>query len=254
MLKKLALDLVMAILVVLSFAYPLTGNTMHELIGFVVLGFFLIHNVAINSRWYTTLFKGKYNTKRITSITINVLVLLVTVTLIISGLINSRLIGEMLGIKEDVLPREIHTTSAYWFLVLMSIHLGMHWRMVMAEMRKMFGVSGGGNLRPILLRCAAASIAAYGIKASLERDLYAKLIAYFSFDFWNTDGSVLAVVIYLVQYLSIIGVYTCLTHYVLKWTQKRENLAKHQSGSGQRASTPRRSGRREIERSPRALS
>lgn len=224
-LKKLSLDLIMTILVVLAFAYPLTGNTVHELIGFVVLGFFLVHNLAINSRWYATLFKGKYNARRIASIAINLLVLLTIVTLVVSGVVNSRLIGAALGIEEDVLPREIHTTAAYWFLVLMSIHLGMHWRMVMAEARKFFGGSAGGNLRPVLLRCATAVVAAYGVRASLERNLYAKLVAYYSFDFWDSDGSLMAAIVYLAHYVAIIGVYVSLTHYVLKWSQKRADVA-----------------------------
>ena len=223
MLKKLALDLVMTSLILLAFAYQLTGNTAHELIGFVVLGFFLIHNVALNRRWYATLLNGKYNGRRIASIAINLLVLVATLTLIVSGLVNSRLIGGLLGTEGDLVPREIHTTAAYWFLVLMSIHLGMHWRMVMSEVRKMLGIAVQNRPRPLLLRCSTALIVAYGIHASLERQLYARLIAYFSFDYWNFDGSPASVIAYFAQYVAIIGVYVCLTHYVLRWWQEREN-------------------------------
>lgn len=224
MLKKLAIDLVMTTLILLAFANQLTGNTVHELIGFVVLGFFLVHNVALNRRWYTSLLKGKYNARRIASITVNLLVLTTTATLVVSGLVNSRLIGGLLGIESDLLPREIHTTAAYWFLVLMSIHLGMHWRMVMAEVRKLLGISGGGRLRPLLVRSVAALIFAYGVHASQERNLYAKLIAYFSFDYWNFDESLISIIVYFTQYLGIIGVYVCLTHYVLKCSQRQDNL------------------------------
>ena len=224
MLKKLALDLVMTALILLAFAYPLTGNTVHELIGFVVLGFFIVHNVALNNRWYASLLKGKYNARWIASIAVNLLVLATTVTLIVSGLMNSRLIGGLLGVEGDFLPREIHTTAAYWFLVLMSIHLGMHWRMIMAEARKRVCISGASRLRPVLLRCVAALIAAYGVHASLERNLYAKLVAYFSFDYWNFDESIATTLAYFAQYLAIIGVYVCLTHYVLKWLQTRSNV------------------------------
>ncbi|WP_153111026.1 DUF4405 domain-containing protein [Propionivibrio limicola] len=225
MLKKLAIDLIMTVLILLAFAYQLTGNTVHELIGFVVLGFFLVHNLALNGRWYATLLNGKYNGRRIVSIAVNLLVLATTLTLVVSGLVNSRLIGGLLGVEGDFLPREIHTTSAYWFLVLMSIHLGMHWRLIMAEMRKRGGISASSRWRTMLSRCAAALIAAYGVHASLERNLYAKLIAYFSFDYWNFDESVLSIVLYFAQYLAIIGVYVCLTHYVLKWSQKERSSA-----------------------------
>ena len=231
MLKKLSLDLVMTALILLAFAYPLTGNSVHEPIGLVVLGFFIVHNVALNSRWYASLLKGKYNGRRIAGIVVNLLVLATTVTLVLSGLANSRLIGGLLGIEGDFLPRKVHTTAAYWFLVLMSIHLGMHWRMVMAEVRKMTGISGNSRLRSLLLRCAAALIAAYGVHASLERNLYAKLVAYFSFDYWNFDESIVVTLSYFAQYLAIIGVYVCLTHYVLKWLQTRSNVTRERRRS-----------------------
>lgn len=221
MLKKLALDVVMTILILLAFAYPMTGNTVHELTGFVVLGLFLVHNLALNGRWYAALLKGKYSGRRIASIAINLLVLTTTLVLVVSGLVDSRLIGKALGIEGDLLPREIHTTAAYWFLVLVSIHLGMHWRIVMAEVRKKLGIAGNSRVHTVLLRGTAALIAAYGVHASLERNLYAKLVAYFSFDFWDFDASNLAILLYFAQYAAIIGLFAVCTHYLLQWSQRR---------------------------------
>lgn len=224
LLKKLSLDLAMTTLVLLAFAYQLTGNTLHELIGLAVLGFFVVHNVVLNRRWYASLPKGKYTARRLANAAVNLLVLLAVATMIVSGLVNSHLIAQLLGVKEDVLPREIHTTAAYWFLILMSLHLGMHWRMIMAEMRRLAGIQGSNRLRAALLRVVAASIAIYGVQASLERNVHAKLIAYFSFDYWDFGESVLA---YFAQYLAIIGIYACLAYYLLSWSQRRNDAAEH---------------------------
>ena len=45
--RKLSLDLVMTALILLSFAYQLTGNTVHELLGFFLLALFVVHNLQL---------------------------------------------------------------------------------------------------------------------------------------------------------------------------------------------------------------
>lgn len=220
--RKLSLDLVMTALILLSFAYQLTGNTVHELLGFFLLALFVIHNLALNRTWYSTLPKGKYSARRLVSIAINLPLLACTLLMLISGTVNSHLIAEWLGLAGDVLPREIHTTAAYWFLVLMSIHLGMHWRLVMAETRKLFRLSQATGLRLILLRLCAASVSGFGVYAALERNLLAKLVAYFSFDYWDFGQSVLG---YFGQYLAIVGAFVLLAHYGLNWRHGRRPQA-----------------------------
>lgn len=210
--KKLALDLGAMILILLSFAYPVTGNVVHEGLGFSLLVLFVAHNLVLNRAWYRCLSKGKYGRRRNTGIAINLLLLVATLILLVSGAINSRLIAEVLGMAGDVLPREVHTTAAYWFLVLMSVHLGMHWRLIMTEARKLFGFSPALGWRLALARLVAASIAGYGITAAFERNLWARLVAYFSFDYWGFGQSVWG---HFGQYLAIVGVFVFLAHYGL---------------------------------------
>lgn len=220
MLKRLILDAVMTALVLAAFAYQMTGNTVHELIGFVILAFFLVHNIALNWRWFASLTRGRYNGRRTVSLVVNMTILAISLTLLISGLANSRLIGGLLGIEKDLLPREIHTTAAYWFLVLMAVHIGMHWKMIMAEARKQLGITGHSGYRVALLRVSAFFISLYGLHAAVERNIYAKLIAYFSFDFWRAEGY-LDYVIYFAQYVSIIGLGVTIAHYSLRYFSKR---------------------------------
>ena len=46
---KLLLDLVMTILMLLTFAYQLAGNMAHEVLGMVVFALFVLHNL-LNKR------------------------------------------------------------------------------------------------------------------------------------------------------------------------------------------------------------
>lgn len=76
----------------------------------------------------------------------------------------------------------------------------------------------GGELS---LRLVSALVVAYGVKASFDRNLPAKLIAYYSFDFWSFEESTLG---FFAGFLYIMGIFVGLTHYALKWQQKRAAL------------------------------
>lgn len=216
LLARLALDLVLTILILLEFAYPLTGNTAHELIGFAILALFLVHN-ALNWRWYAKLFKGAYRARRLASIVANLLVLAATLILMASGLLNSHMLSAIFRMEWDWPVRQIHTAAAYWFLVFVSVHLGMHWKMIMAELARIAGIAGTSRSRTLALRALAALVATYGINASFERSIGAKLTAYYSFDYWDFDQSIAE---FFIGYLAIMGVYACLTHYALKLFQR----------------------------------
>ena len=56
LLFRLIIDLVMILLLMLAFAYYLTGNLIHELTGTFVLILFMAHSI-INGDWYKRIFK-----------------------------------------------------------------------------------------------------------------------------------------------------------------------------------------------------
>jgi hypothetical protein len=86
---KLILDFSMTILLLCAYAYRITGDTAHEWIGISVFVLFITHNI-INRRWYKNIFKGKYTVRRALITTFNVLIALVTSTLLVTGLLHSR--------------------------------------------------------------------------------------------------------------------------------------------------------------------
>ncbi len=220
LIKRLSLDLVMVALVLLEFAYRLTGSTVHELIGLSMFTLFIVHG-AWNWRWFVAVFNGRYAGLRIASTAINVLLLIAVVLMIVSGLLNSDLLFSLLRVEFDLLPRELHTASAYWFLVLMGVHLGMHWKMVMAEAKKWGGsawTSLPAPLRTVLLKLSSAGIAGYGLLACLERDVLARMTAYYSFGSGELDEPLLG---FLVQFAAIVGLHCYLAYQALQFFKRR---------------------------------
>jgi len=214
---KLGNDLVMTILMLIAMAYYITGNMVHEVVGVVVFSLFIIHNF-LNRRWYKAIFKGKYNVRRIIQIGINLLFLVTMTLMILSAVLISSDLFPYIHIGSDMTPRQIHVQTAYWGFIIMSIHIGLSWVMIIGSVRRMTRINGTSHIRTIMLRVLAVLIVAYGVRSSFEGDMGSKLFLYSPFG-WSHDNSTIR---FLIDHLSIMGIYICGTHYALKFVQNQE--------------------------------
>ena len=122
---RVAVDVGMVILLPLLMAYSLVGETAHEYLGIFMFLLFLAHNI-LNIKWWKNIFRGKYNSVRILRLIINVLILVIMISLTISGIMMSRHIFQFINIDGSSYARTIHLLASYWGLILMSFHAGMH--------------------------------------------------------------------------------------------------------------------------------
>jgi glucan phosphoethanolaminetransferase (alkaline phosphatase superfamily) len=214
---KLVIDLVMTVLMLVLMACRLTGNTIHELLGVSLFILFIVHNI-LNWGWYKTLLKGRYNTLRILHTVVNILLLAAMLALMISGIMFSRTVFAFMDLNGGLFARKLHMLSTYWGFILISMHLGMHWGVIMDTARKLANIIAPNRNRTFTLRIIAVLIAVYGVYASFNRDVGSKLILYYTYDFWNFDQSA---AIFFLDYLSIMGLYVCLTYYTVRLIQQR---------------------------------
>jgi Domain of unknown function (DUF4405) len=215
---RLVIDLAMTVLMLVVMAYHVTGNTIHELVGVVLFVLFIVHNI-LNRRWYKTIIKGKYHVQRILKIVVNLLFLISMVVVMISSVPISRDIFPYFPINSDMIVRQIHVLTAYWGFIFMAVHIGLSWGTIINAVRKMTGITGMSRIRTIVLRVLAVLIVVYGVQTSFERDWGSKLIIYDPFGSYLLDNSAMG---FLMDYLSIMGIYICGTHYVLKFVQKQD--------------------------------
>ena len=136
---KAGIDLLMTALLLLLMAYQVTGQELHEWFGTGELLLFLVHNI-FNMKWYGSLFKGKYKLLRIVQTIINFSILTTMLCLGFSGIVMSRHVFAALPIHGPMATaRMMHLVVSYWGFVLMSVHLGFHWSMVIGMCRKLAG-------------------------------------------------------------------------------------------------------------------
>ena len=166
---RMLADVGMTGLLPLLMAYSLIGEAVHEWMGIFMLLLFILHH-ALNFSWYRNLFRGHYSVSRILK-TISALFLIpVMLALPVSGIMMSRHIFPGLG-NSLSLVRTVHLFASYWGFVLMSLHIGLHWRMAVGMAGNLCGRKKMGRTGILLLRIAFRLIALYGVYAFVRRQI-----------------------------------------------------------------------------------
>ena len=154
---KITIDVLMTALLVVLMAYPITDQLIHEWVGAGMLLLFIAHHI-LNCYWFKTLGKGKYSALRATQTAVDILLLADMLALMFSGIRLSRYVFTFLpGLGSAATARLLHMMASYWGLVLMGFHLGLHWGVVTAPLRRRLGGKAGP-----LPWCAGIAAGLYG--------------------------------------------------------------------------------------------
>ena len=129
---KTAADILMTVALPILMCYSIVGETAHEIIGVTMFALFILHHIL---NFGKALFKGKYPPKRIVGTIVNAAVLICMLGLMYSGIVISKHIFSFLNLGGAGFARTVHMLCAYWGLVLMSVHLGMHITQMSARMK-----------------------------------------------------------------------------------------------------------------------
>lgn len=217
---KIVVDIAMTIALLLLMAYELIGQAAHEWIGIGMFVLFVLHHI-LNEKWSRNLMEGQYTSLRIIQTTLVILMLLSMLGSMISGIILSRHALSFLPISGGhAFARSLHMLSAYWGLVLMSLHLGFHWSVMMAMARKL--VKRSSKIRTYVLRGTAALIALYGMYAFIKRDIGSYMLLKNQFVFFDFEESL---IFFQLDHVAMMSLFVALSHYsakVLRHGQKRK--------------------------------
>ena len=85
-------------------------------------------------------------------------------------------------------------TCAYWGFVLMSLHLGIHWRMIMAATGKQSSRLDSGkpqHIRSWILRLLGVAVALYGLYAFVKRNIASYFFLQVHFVFFDYSEPVI---------------------------------------------------------------
>lgn len=201
----------MTVALLLLMAYQLIGEEAHEWIGVIMFVLFVMHHL-LNRAWSRNVLKGRYTTRRYIQDFLVLLILLCMIGSMISGVILSRYVFVPLNITRGAAAaRNVHMLCAYWGFILMSIHLGFHWNMIVAMVTRAFPKAVAGSI--LVARIIAVLIAVYGGIAFVKRDFWNYMTLKNHFAFYDFSEPVL---LFLLDYLAVMGLFVVLGHYVCR--------------------------------------
>lgn len=208
MVAKIVIDIGMIMMLLLLMTYELIGQEAHEWIGVGIFVLFIFHHI-LNNKWSRTILKGKYTAIRIMQTALVIGVFFTMIGSMISGMILLRHVFTFLPIEGGrSFARTLHMVCAYWGLVLMSLHLGFHWSIMMGMVERI--VKKPYETSKWILRMIALNIAGYGGYAFWQRGVGSYLFLNIQYIFFDFDEPLLY---FVLDYMAVMGLFVFVGHY-----------------------------------------
>ena len=154
---KLFLDLGAFVALLISGAPHFTGDAIHEWLGVALSGAIIVHLllnwnwiVQVTSRLFTKAVRGQ----RVNYI-LNWSLFASGIMIVLSGLMISKTVVPFFGVTlpQNMIWREFHELSTNITMILMGLHMALHWSWIVNMFKKMFaprGISSTGSPVPAL--------------------------------------------------------------------------------------------------------
>ena len=215
---KIIIDILMTIALMFLMGYQFWGDAPHEWIGATMFVLFIVHHL-LNLGWYKNLFKGKYTPYRIVQFILNTLLLIAMFMQMYSGIVMSGHVFSFLNISGGIMvARRLHILGSFWGFVLMSLHLGLHWNMMVSVLAKKNLLQG---IKGIVFKVIGYLIAIYGLYAFIKRGFPTYLFLRSEFVFMDFSE---APILFYLDYIAILGLFVFIGYMATKLflNKKRE--------------------------------
>ncbi|WP_332684240.1 DUF4405 domain-containing protein [Bosea sp. (in: a-proteobacteria)] len=216
-LSRLWLDALTAGLLLLGFAYWWLGNAIHEAAGTAMFLLLIAHNV-FNRRWWGGIPRTRREPRSLFNLGVTFALLSAVLALLVTSVLISNALSPFLPPWGGFTLRQIHSLAAYWVLVIVAIHLGLRWPMLIGVARNLFGIKTPNALRMLVLRAIALGVAVHGAWSCIVLGLGGKLSMQMTLDWWNFEESVAG---FFVHCAAIAGLIMIITYYGLKLICRR---------------------------------
>ena len=206
---KICVDIMMTAALYACMAYMLIGEEAHEWIGSGLALLFVLHN-ALNRKWYAALLTGRYTPLRAFQTAVNLLCLASMAAAAVSGAAMSRYIYDIPFLSGGAsLARTVHMLAAYWGYCFISLHLGLHWSMMLGMMKNAAAPQRAPRWITPLLRTAGAAAALLGAHALMRHSLLDYMFLRNQFVFFDTERPLS---LFFLDYAAIMALWAWLAH------------------------------------------
>lgn len=211
---RIIVDLVMFLLFIILMGYHIISDQYHEILGLCLFLLFILHHI-LNYKWYKTLLKGKYTFTKILFIVVNFMLLFAILGIFISGVLISAHVFEFLNIPTTSFARQLHLFSTAWGFVLMGIHLGLHFKMMLG---KSFKKLKNSSLE-YFVYLVIFLIILFGVYAFVKNQYWSDMLLLTDFKFFDYDQS--SLMFYLEQLAIIFGL-SFITYEIISFVNRKK--------------------------------
>jgi hypothetical protein len=164
---KFSLDLLMAVLFVLFFnKRVLGGQPFHEIAGLVFAVMYFTH-ILLNWKWVVNttrkIFDKKLKWNLRGSYALNLLLLICMTFVIISGILISKVVFPNIQVTNQMWFHVTHISVSYLTLVLVGVHVGLHWQWVVNVWKKISRVKSTFSWGRYAARALTVLILVFGV-------------------------------------------------------------------------------------------
>ncbi len=211
LIKRLVLAVVMATLLLFSLAYWWLDNLAHEIFGTVLFSLIGWH-IARNRNGLKALFRFPCDLSGAITLALHLFMIVAVVALLLTSLLISKSVFSIFALQESFYLRDIHWFVGYWVVILVGVHVGVHWTRVMAMVGLVLKVPYQSMIRTMGLRIAAVLMAEYGVWSFSVLGAWTKLTFNYSLDFWDFT---VAVISFFAHWVAVLCLAAIIAHYVM---------------------------------------
>lgn len=179
--KKYILDIVITITLLLLMRIKFLNFNLHELIGLLTLILFIVHKFFNYKIIIQTIKKWKlFNIKTKLGFILDVILFIIFLFMIISSIMISNKIFGFLNIESGNIWSDIHHLSAYLMFIVISIHIGFHYKSLLLLVEKKLKVKNT-KTKKYLYIFISIMIMLFGFKVMLNNNFYMYLLKPFGY-------------------------------------------------------------------------
>lgn len=202
----------MTLLLLVLMGFHLHGEIIHEWAGIIFTLLIMLH-LYLNRHRLWSLSPNIPLTMRVVNRAVNALTFVVILTAIVSGIMLSRHILLGLPFHTPVnWVRKVHMTSVHWGMLILALHIGLHWKMLATFFCRVLNISGNSHVANIITPGVFSLIALVGLYELLSTDYLDYLLIKVDFSFFDYDESAL---LFYFRYLAMIVLFALMTRFLL---------------------------------------
>lgn len=162
--KNVLLDAVLFALFVAEMSFHHLPKILHEILGVAFAAAIILH-VALNRRRFISSLK-KMTPRKIFSATINFALIICAVIILVNGVsLSNYLFADVVSFewRRNMMVRQLHVVAPYVCLILIGVHIGLHWRELRQRLLKIFEAEEFYRQHEKFFIAAAVILSAVGV-------------------------------------------------------------------------------------------